>query len=58
MRKECVHRNEEKLTKYYSPSNTDIWNRDLDMEQGTVVESPCCRNKLSEGRVWSDKIGQ
>ena len=32
----------------YSPTNIDVWVRDLDMEKGTAVKSAWCEKELSE----------
>ena len=31
-RKECIHGGKERVKEQYSPANTDVWIRDLDMD--------------------------
>ena len=56
MRRKTVSMEEKRVEEQYSPANTDIWIRDLDMEYYTAVKSAWCGNKLSESSMWRDKI--
>ncbi len=53
-RKDCVHGGQRGIEELYSPTNSNIWFRDMVMDWGTAVEGVCCGNELSERSLWNN----
>ena len=48
MREKNVSMDVEIVKELYSPANTDIWIKDLDIKKGTTIKNVSCRNKIVE----------